>query len=148
MTNEGMRVAGLWRRLAALVYDALLLIALMMVATAMFLPFTGGEPVSTAGPLLIAVHRLVLVALWIGFYGVFWTQRGQTLGMAAWRMQLIRDSGEPLRWADALKRLFAGLLSIVPAGLGFIWMLFDRDRLTWHDRLSHTRPVIRPKQRS
>ena len=57
-------VAGLGRRLAAMIYDALVLIALMAVTTALFLPLTGGEYVESGGPLLTDVYRLALRMLW------------------------------------------------------------------------------------
>lgn len=141
--------AGLLRRLGAMVYDLLLVLAVLMVATALFLPFTGGEAVSreVVGPVVFYLYRLFMVALVVGFFGVFWTRRGQTLGMAAWRLKLERDDGRKLTWADALKRLATACLSWLPVGLGFLWMAVDRNRLAWHDRLTHTRVVVEPKRK-
>src|SRR4051794_16309069 len=100
-SSEGLPPAGLARRLGALLYDSLLLLALLMIGTACFLPFTGGEAVTfDAFPLLTVVHRVVLVLLIVGFYGVFWRQRGQTLGMASWRLRLEREDGALLQWHD------------------------------------------------
>lgn len=142
--------AGLLRRLAAMVYDSLLLTAVLMVATALFLPLTGGEAVTSGHhPILVVIYRLVLLALVVLFFGAFWTRRGQTLGMQSWRLRVEREDGRLLTWGDTLKRLSAALLSILPCGLGFVWILFDRDRRAWHDRLSRTRVVVLPKtQRS
>lgn len=139
-------VAGVGRRLAAMIYDALLLIALWAVATALFLPLTGGEYIESGGPLITNAYRLALILVWVGFYGLFWIRSGQTLGMLAWRLKLVCESGEPVRWRDVIARLAAGVLSLLPAGLGFFWLWFDRERLTWHDRLSHTRPIVLPKR--
>lgn len=141
--------AGLLRRLGAMVYDLLLVVAVLMVATALFLPFTGGEAVSrdVVGPVVFYLYRLFMVALVVGFFGVFWTRRGQTLGMAAWRLKLERDDGRKLTWADVLKRLATACLSWLPVGLGFLWMAVDRNRLAWHDRLTHTRVVVEPKRK-
>lgn len=141
--------AGLLRRLGAMVYDLLLVLAVLMVATVLFLPFTGGEAVTreVAGPVLFYLYRLFMAALVVGFFGVFWTRRGQTLGMAAWRLKLERDDGRKLTWADALKRLAGACLSWLPVGLGFLWMVVDRNRLAWHDRLTHTRVVVEPKRK-
>jgi uncharacterized RDD family membrane protein YckC len=140
--------AGLWRRLAAMVYDLLLVIAVLMVCTALFLPFTGGEGVSlgVVGPVVYYFYRVLLLVLVVGYFGLFWTRRGQTLGMAAWRLRLERDDGCRLTWADALKRLAAACLSWLPVGLGYLWVLVDRDRLAWHDRLTHLRVVVELKQ--
>ena len=66
----------------------LLLLAVLMIATAAFLPLTGGEALDPdAHPALEFVYRAVLVLLIVGYFGIFWTRRGQTLGMASWRLQ-------------------------------------------------------------
>jgi uncharacterized RDD family membrane protein YckC len=138
--------AGLLRRLAAMLYDGLLLLAILMIATALFLPLTGGEALTPSQhPLLEIVYRLVLVTLVVLFFGVFWTRRGQTLGMASWRLKVEREDGRLLTWNDTVKRLGAALLSALPLGLGFLWVLVDRDRRAWHDRWTRTRIVVVPK---
>jgi uncharacterized RDD family membrane protein YckC len=146
VTDERRRPAGLLRRSGALLYDGLLLLAVLMMATGLFLPLTGGEAISPRDhPLLEFVYRGVLVLLTIGFFGIFWTRRGQTLGMASWRLQLEREDGGPLTWGDTVRRLAAALLSWLPLGLGYLWILVDPERRAWHDRLSRTRVVVVPK---
>jgi uncharacterized RDD family membrane protein YckC len=135
--------ASLPRRLAALVYDALLLFAIMMIVTALFLPLTGGEAVRwKTFPAVTVLHRLALFGVVLAFYGLFWTRRGQTLGMLSWRLRTERLDGSRLSWRDSTRRVCGGLLSCLPAGLGWWWALFDRERRTWHDMLSHTRTVV------
>ena len=137
--------AGLLRRLGALFYDSLLLAALLMVVTAALLPLTGGEAIDAAkNPLLECVYRGLLPVPVALYYGIPWTRRGQTLGMVAWRLRLERADGSLPRWPDVPKRLAAATLSLLPAGLGWWWMLVDRERLAWHDRLSGTRIVLTP----
>ncbi len=139
--------AGLFRRLAAMLYDGLLILALWMLATAGFLPFTGGEAVRwTTTPGLFLLHKLVMVAIVLGFYGLFWTRQGHTLGMASWRLQLERADGGRPTWTDAVRRLLAATLSWLPLGLGWWWALFDTERRTWHDMLSHTRVRTLPRR--
>ena len=139
--------AGFLRRLGALLYDSLLLLAVFMVATAMFLPLTGGEAITAPShPWLELIYRAVLLALLVGFYGFFWTRRGQTLGMASWRLRVEREDGGTLTWSDTVRRLAAATLSLLPAGLGFVWILFDPGRRAWHDRLSRTRVVVLPRR--
>jgi len=138
--------AGLLRRLGAMLYDGLLLLAVLMVATALFLPLTGGEAIDPDGnPVLEFVYRLLLLLLIVGFFGLFWTRRGQTLGMASWRLRVEREDGTLLGWGDALRRLGWAVISLLPLGLGFLWVLFDPERRAWHDRLSRTRVVVLPK---
>jgi len=143
-----IKPAGLIRRLGAALYDGLLLLALMMIVTALLLPLTGGEAimVKTFGWWAHAYH-LLLVLIIYGFFGLFWTRRGQTLGMAAWRLRLERESGDRITWGDTAKRLAAACLSWALAALGYLWVLVDRDRRTWHDRLTDTRVVVLPKKK-
>lgn len=138
--------AGLPRRLGALLYDGLLLLAVLMVATALFLLLTGGEAVDPdRTPLLEFVYRMLLLLLIVGFFGVFWTRRGQTLGMASWRLRVEREDGRLLGWGDTVRRLGWAIVSLAPLGLGFAWILVDPERRAWHDRLSRTRVVVLPK---
>lgn len=138
--------ASLLRRLGAMLYDGLLLLAVLMVATAMFLLFTGGEAVDPdQTPALELVYRMLLLLLIVGFFGLFWTRRGQTLGMATWRLRVEREDGRLLGWDDTVRRLGWAIVSLLPLGLGFAWILFDPQRRAWHDRLSRTRVVLLPK---
>ena len=134
--------AGLLRRLAALLYDTLLLVAVLMTVTWLLLPLTHGEAITreTVGGFEY-LYRALLLGLVIAYFGFSWTRSGQTLGMLAWRIRVLRSDGCHLRWSDVLLRLAASLLSLLPAGLGYFWMLLDPNRLTWHDRLSRTRVV-------
>jgi len=126
-------------------YDALLLVAVLMFATALLLPLTGGWAITPGelGPVAY-LYRLFLLLVIVVYFGYGWTRSGQTLGMLAWKLCVIRDDGSRLRWRDVVVRLVASLLSWVALGLGFLWILADRDRLAWHDRLSHTRVVKLP----
>jgi uncharacterized RDD family membrane protein YckC len=145
-TATSLPVAGLSRRLGALLYDSLLLLAVLMLGTACFLPFTGGKAITFGEfPVLAVVHRLAVALLTVGFYGIFWTRRGQTLGMASWRLRVERDDGDLMSWRDTVRRIGAGVLSLLPLGLGWLWIIVDRDRRAWHDRLSATRVVVVPK---
>ena len=72
------------------------------------------------------------------YLGWCWTRSGQTLGMRAWRMRVRTRAGARLGWRHALARFAAGLVSIGCAGAGLLWVAFDRDGLSLHDRLSGT----------
>jgi uncharacterized RDD family membrane protein YckC len=70
---------------------------------------------------------------------------GQTLGMRTWRIKLVRNDGGPITWTIALKRYAYAVVSLVCLGLGFLWVLYDRDKLAWHDRWSGTKLTTLPK---
>ena len=140
--------AGLLRRLGALVYDALLVIALLMVTTALFLPLTRGEAITPGSSgWLEYLYQVALLVVIVGFFGIFWTRGGQTLGMMAWRLKVLREDGGALTWTDTVKRLAAAWLSAAVLGLGYLWVLVDAQHRAWHDRLSHTRVVSIPKEK-
>ena len=125
---------GLPRRLAALVYDALLLFAVLFAATVPALVLTGGEAIAPSHPVFTA-YLLAVSYAWLGWC---WTRSGQTLGMRAWRMRVRTREGARLGWRQALARFGAALVSIGAAGVGLLWVAFDRDRMSLHDRLSGT----------
>ncbi len=147
--SGAQRSAGVLRRFGAMFYDLLLVIALIMVLTALFLPFTGGKAIMwsqfTAVALAYNAARVLLV---FAFFGWFWTRRGQTLGMTAWRMRVEREDGRLLDWGDALKRFAGASVSLLALGLGYFWIWIDRDKLAWHDRWSRTRVIVLPKKAS
>jgi uncharacterized RDD family membrane protein YckC len=137
-----MQNTGLLRRLAAIAYDSLLVIALLALATVPFIAVRGGEPVEIGEN---RVYQLVLVLVIYLFFVGFWTRVGRTLGMQSWGLQLETADGSKPTLATASVRFIAAIISWVPAGLGFLWQLWDRDRLTWHDRISGTHIVHYPR---
>ncbi len=137
-----MQNTGLLRRLAAILYDALLVIALLFLATIPFIAVRGGEPVETGENLF---YRGVLALVVYAFFVGFWSRSGRTLGMQSWGLQLQTNDDKIPSFGQASIRFFAALLSWAPAGLGFLWQLWDKDKLTWHDRISGTRLVYYPK---
>lgn len=117
--------AGLLRRLAALVYDSLLVAALLFVATFVLLPFSGGEAITPDSKGLGAyLYRGWLLAVAFGYFGICWVRGGQTLGLRAWRIRLQSADGGTANWADAALRFTIGATLVL---LGFIglWSLRD-----------------------
>ena len=132
--------AGLFRRLAAILYDSLLIIAMWLITTLLLVAFIN-DGTALQGPLF----QFGLYFEACLFYSYFWRLRGQTLGMQVWKIKLVSPSLQTLSWQECFARLFFALVSVSMLGLGFIWMLFDPDRLTWHDRASGTRVVLLKK---
>jgi uncharacterized RDD family membrane protein YckC len=118
-------------------YDWLLLGALYFCATLLVVVLRRGTPLAPG----TSWYTALLVLLSFLFYGWFWTHGGQTLGLRAWRLRIERVDGRPLSWLDAARRFAASATLLVPPGLGLVWMLVDRRRACWHDRLSNTRVV-------
>ena len=146
--------AGVFRRLAALVYDAFLLFGLLvvplLVVTAITSPHrqmpqaavTHELPPIAPKPVLLAY----MIAVIVGFYCYFWRRSGQTLGMQAWRMRVESVAGGRLSWRQCLLRAIVGFASLFCAGLGYWWIWLDRDGASWHDRASGTRVIVLQKK--
>lgn len=134
--------AGFARRFAALLYDGLLLAALLMIFTAVALFFTHGAALvrETAGA-WVYLYRAGLIGVIAAYFVFNWTRSGQTLGMRAWHLRTVSALGTPLTRGAALVRLACAPLAWAPAGLGIFWLYVDPDRLAIHDRLSTTRVI-------
>ncbi len=136
-----MEEATLQRRLGAMIYDGLLLLAILFAVTLPLVALRDGEPVES-GNLL---YQVLLVATAYVFFVGFWWRYGRTLGMQSWRLRIeAPNGGQPSLSACSL-RFATAVLSWLPFGLGFLWQLVDRDKLSWHDRLSGTRLRYYPK---
>jgi uncharacterized RDD family membrane protein YckC len=127
--------ASLWRRLAAMFYDLLLLFAWV------FLPWL--VIFMIMGRAYEGIVFQAIVYLQVGvFFTYFWRLRGQTLGMQVWKIRTVNDSGQILTLGECAVRYFFATFSLMFMGLGFLWILFDPERLAWHDRASGTRVVF------
>lgn len=138
VTDSIPAYCGMLRRIAAMAYDALLLFALLCLATALVLPLNHGRAI-TSGNL---PYTLYLLLCCYGYFSWQWTRGGQTLGMRAWRVRLVDAGGDPVGRRAAALRFGLALLSLLSLGAGFLWAFFDPGKLTFHDRFSHTRLVI------
>jgi uncharacterized RDD family membrane protein YckC len=138
-----------WRVLA-LVYDFFPALALWMVVSALFtLGYTlaGHAPRQNIQP-FSALQWLLWLVCWLvtGAYAVVsWRRGGRTLGMRPWRLHVVAADGSPAATRALVRRYAVGTLSVLAGGLGFWWAWWDRDGLTWHDRVSHTRMMRLPK---
>ncbi|MBP6382319.1 MAG: RDD family protein [Pseudomonadales bacterium] len=143
---------GLLRRLAAMLYDSLLVFAVAWTVTALAvflrLERVGESAIRASGKAAASglLLQLAIAVALVLFFGWFWTRSGQTLGMQAWRLRVQQPDGSPISWRQALVRMGGAVLSALCLGAGYWWLLFDRERRTWHDRLSGTRVVLLPKR--
>ncbi len=131
---------GLVRRLGALLYDSLLVLAILMIATAVAMVLgklvAGTTELHKNFPWL---YRAWLV-LWVYvFFAWFWTHGGQTLGMRAWKMRVQSPDGSNIGWIQATVRFFSATLSL---GLGLLLTLFDPRRQSLYDKLSASEMIM------
>lgn len=123
--------ASLIKQLAAMIYDSLLVIAILFISTAIALIFNDGNAFESSPA--FSLYLLLIIFI---FYTWFWNKSGQTLGMRVWKIRIVSEFGGNPSWAICFLRLTFALLSIACLGLGYWWRLFKP--YTWHDRLSQT----------
>jgi len=153
--------ASLPRRLGCLFYDSMLTFGVLFFATAVFqlghklFSQVGEAPVLDNGTVVNSIdplasgmpYQLFLLLTLISFFSWFWLNGGQTLGMQAWRVKLESVDNNPVTFQQVLLRLLGALLSAGCVGLGYLWVLVDKDKRSWHDRLSKTHLVVLPKRK-
>ena len=127
--GDGETIAPLRYHLMAMLYDALIILAIWVFTIVTLVTLIGDAVVGAW------VQTLLFIEMY-AFFAFFWCMRGQTLGMLAWHLR-IRAAGR-FTPRQAIGRFVGGLASFLALGLGFFWMWFDRDRMTWSDRLSHS----------
>jgi uncharacterized RDD family membrane protein YckC len=152
--------ASFGRRIAAMIYEAIVVAAVLFIASLLFQGAATGR--------LIGASRLafqIYLVTVLGLYFVWFWHRGQTLPMRAWRLRLVARDGRPVTPARALLRYFTAAAAIgtsfaaalylrehpdaalawvalVPGPASVAWALADRDRQALYDRIAGTRLVI------
>lgn len=153
MTTLAYESASMARRLGAMFYDGLLILAISMTGTGAVIGLR--VALSSTDAALndpnTAVHgplfQLFIVLLVTGFFVYFWRREGQTLGMQAWRIKVQNTDGSLLNTRQCLQRLAGGLLAWACAGIGFLQAFLRKDKLAWPDQLSGSIVVTLPKKK-
>ncbi len=117
-------LAGFWIRTAALLIDCIL-IGLIMA-------------------LFHAHGKLVVLAL-AAYGAAMWKLRGTTIGGIVCSLKVVRLDDREIDWSTAIVRALGCLLSLAVLGFGFIWVAFDDQKQSWHDKIAGTTVVRLPK---
>lgn len=127
------------RRLASMIYEALLLIGVLFFGFLVPNIVLGmvAEILLPSG--FLSLHALLVTA---AYFLWFWSRRGQTLAMRTWKIRLVSVNGAPAAMDQLLLRFMLAWPSVLFFGVGVVWAVFDRDRQFLHDRLSGTRLVF------
>jgi uncharacterized RDD family membrane protein YckC len=130
-------VPGFWRRVLSMVYESLILTAVLFIASFIFhLVFR-----DTSSILFRPAFQLYLLLIAGVYFTWFWTHGGQTLPMQTWKLRVISSDGQCLYLKQALARYLFAVIGVFLLGCGILWALIDREGLFLHDRLAGTRIV-------
>ena len=102
---------GLWRRMAAFVYEGTLLFGVLFVAVYLYSSLTQQRH-ALEGRTGLQAFAFIVLAI---YFVVFWSRGGQTVAMRAWSVRLVTADGQPVSQGRALARYFASWLWFVPA---------------------------------
>lgn len=134
------------RRLAAFLYDVLVVVGLVMILSFPYVGIyhwlTGADAVATSSHL----YQLYLLAIVFGYVYLSWRRAGQTIGMKAWRIRAVAQDGTLLNTRQITLRFFLGIVSLLLGGLGYLWAFFDPRRTTLPERVSNSTTVFIPKK--
>lgn len=142
--------AGLGRRLGAMLYDAFLVAAIWIAIAVLHVAFVryvlglGPEDVGAGEPQRLTLQLLLLAGAFV-FFAFSWMRGGMTLGMQAWRLRVQTPDGRSITLMQSLVRYVVAWLSLAAFGLGYLWVLLDRQRRSWPDIVSGTQMVVLPK---
>lgn len=129
-----LQPAKLGRRIGALTYDSLILLAILLFASV---------PIVLLAPSNINIshsfaYRGYLLLVTIIFYHICWHQSGQTLGMRAWKIRLISNDNKPISFTQSAIRVLTAIPAFLFFGLGYFMLYFNKQRATLHDLASGT----------
>ena len=162
--DKALPSASLGRRWSALIYEGLLVTALILVAGFAVLPFVGSVPPGSRGAsalqILPPASRAFLFVYYVAVLGAycvfFWTRGRRTLAMKTWRLTVRTHDGRPLDARAAVKRYTAawigpaiglaayawlGRWGLLAGLVNYAWAWIDRDSRFLHDRIAGTEIV-------
>ena len=138
-----MEKVGFFPRLIAFIIDGII----VDVVAVVILGFFGFYLFLTADTGLVSVpftpkHGIgvaVAALWWMVYYLFFWSNTGQTPGKMIIGIEVISaDDGGRIGVPKAIVRLFGYFIDFVVLGLGFLWIIWDRDKQGWHDKFART----------
>ncbi|EHQ52016.1 RDD domain containing protein [Ectothiorhodospira sp. PHS-1] len=161
-TSAPLQPIGILRRLACIIYESMLLLAVLMLTALGATLLTG---INEEHPLFPLFTLFTLCVAFL-YFGWFWTRGGVSLAMQTWRIQLVGRRGQAVTWMHAMRRFLVALLQwvvilvglqawrtglwpvalgvLVVVAAGLVWTWRHPQKLMLHDLLSDTRLVRLP----
>lgn len=129
-------------RIASMIYETLLVVAVVFVASFLVMPIVGEMQADWQRHLF----QFYILGVLFAYFSAFWLRSGQTLAMKTWRIRLVREDGGRPTLRQAAIRFAVAVPGLLLAGIGLAWAFFDADRQFLHDRVAGTRLVRVPRK--
>jgi len=128
---------GFWRRTGAYLIDAIGLSIITGILGGILYPAPAGSPgdFTDAYSRGSGLNLLINVAYFVGLW-VYWN--GQTLGMKALGIKVVKTDGSALTISTGLIRFIGLIISFLVLAIGVIWVAFDANKQGWHDKMAGT----------
>ena len=134
-----MKDAGFFKRVFSLIYDSLVVIGVILSLSLLLVLVNGGT--TEENKLASLIQFLIITFSGPCFYTYFWiANNGQTLGMQAWKIQLVSNNKE-LSVKDCLYRCFISVISFLIFGIGYFLILFRKDNKSLADLITKTQII-------
>lgn len=145
-----IKPAGFLRRIAAIFYDALIIVAIEMIAVGIVIAsmeallsqnlisygsYIDASDLLNHHPVWSLFFHGYVAFIWIGFLSFFW-MKGQTLGMRAWKLRIQNEDGSNIGFKQSILRVATSFF-----GLGNLTVLFDPDKRALQDMWSKCQVV-------
>ena len=126
----------------SLFYDFLSVLVLVYFAS--FLPVVLLDRSIEAGNILMQLFVIIIAVSY--FFYCF--KKGQTFGMSVWRLRLESEDGRNISNAQIFIRILTAIFSFILFGIGYIYILFNKEAQSFHDITSRTRLKEKPVKTS
>lgn len=138
-TNTGQDIvyAGFWRRVFASIIDS---IAALIILLPLFFKFFSLDDLENDGidfsnPTSLLINYVIPIGLTV----FFWTVFKATPGKMVLGCQVVNaETGEKLGVGRSIVRYIGYIVSVIPLGLGFLWIVFNKRKRGWHDLMAGT----------
>ncbi|NIS62337.1 MAG: hypothetical protein GTO13_17045 [Proteobacteria bacterium] len=148
---RSMTYAGFWPRFGAYFIDgivAAIIVKISMYVTMLPMTYYFSQAYMSGNPQLGAIPPSLPMALFLGislslglqalYYILMWGYRGATLGKMAMKIKIVSTDGADISYGTAFLRYIGTIISGIPFSLGYLWMLWDDSKQTWHDKIAST----------
>ena len=128
-----MNYVTIWRRSASILYDSLLVLAVLIVMSLPFFSFNLEENLSLK--INVQIYYYLITQY---FFVWFWVNNEGTLGMKTWKIKIVSEDGNKISYIEAIIRFNTAIFSFIFFGLGFLMCFLRKDKKCLHDFISKT----------
>ena len=124
--------AGFWKRFGAGLVDGIL----VSIVAGLLNSILGNDFYEPGNPTGSGLQLVIGIAYYVYLHG---SPSGQTVGKKLLNIRVVgANDGGPIGYGAAALRYVGSILSAIPCGLGYLWMLWDSNKQTWHDKIATT----------